>query len=543
MAQDPRAARPAAARPAPILRARAVALLAAAAVLAGCSAAGSAAPAASGTAVGGPVLEVESLVLNIGADQSRRNLAWSSATGEDQYVQLAKAADAAGGAFPAGVATTVAATSGGEDGGRHYHDATLAGLEEGTRYLYRVGSDAAGWSRTHAFTTGDFGAGHAFLLFGDPQIGAGELGTDSAGWASTVRRATDMFPGTAFLMSAGDQVNEASDEAQYAGFLAPGKLAELPLATTIGNHDAGSEAYDRHFNMPNSGTARDSRPEGDYWFRYNGALYINLNSNIEDNAAHAAFVREVIAEQGTDEQGSGPAWTIVTFHHSVFSVAHHATQAGILARREALAPVFSEAGVDVVLMGHDHVYVRSFLMDGTTPSRDRGELAGDLEPEEGEVLYLTANSSSASKFYSIKDRKFAYAAVRNQSKRANFTNVEVTDDVLTLTTYVLSGAAANATVSVLDRVALSKPDREAPSITAAATAAIARGGGFDPLEGVSASDARDGDLTAALRVSGRVLSSIPGEYRLVYAVSDAAGNTTRVLRTVSVAASSWPPRF
>jgi 3',5'-cyclic AMP phosphodiesterase CpdA len=292
--------------------------------------------------------------------------------------------------------------------------------------------------------------------------------------------------------------------------------------------------------MPNSGTDRGSgsRPDGNYWFRYNGALYVNLNSNIEDNAGHAAFLREVIAEHGTDA-----TWTVVTFHHSIYSVAHHSTKADILARREALAPAFSEAGVDLVLMGHDHVYVRSFLMDGTTPSRDPGELAGDLEPEEGEVLYLTANSSSTSKFYPMKDRKFAYAAVRDQSKRANFTNVEVTDEMLTLTTYALSGTPAGATVSVLDRIALSRPDHEAPTIAAEETAEVVWGGRFDPLEGVSARDARDGDLTAALRVSGRVLSGIPGEYRLSYAVSDAAGNTAEFVSTVSVVARSWPPRF
>ena len=119
----------------------------------------------------------------------------------------------------------------------------------------------------------------------------------------------------------------------------------------------------------------------------------------------------------------------------------------------------------------------------------------------------------------------------------------VTDDVLTLTTYALSGAAGNATVSVLDRVALSKPDREAPSITAGETADVAGGGRFDPLEGVSASDTRDGDLTAALRVSGGVIGGLPGEYRLVYAVSDAAGNAAELVRTVSVSRLSWPPRF
>ena len=32
--------------------------------------------------------------------------------------------------------------------------------------------------------------------------------------------------------------------------------------------------------------------------------------------------------------------------------------------------MFSQNGIDLVLMGHDHVYTRSMLMDGTTALKD-----------------------------------------------------------------------------------------------------------------------------------------------------------------------------
>src|SRR5699024_11405211 len=66
-----------------------------------------------------------------------------------------------------------------------------------------------------------------------------------------------------------------------------------------------------------------------------------------------------------------------------------------------LPPALSEAGLDVVLNGHDHIYTRTHLMKGNAPVVPAGLPAqGDiLYPEDDEVLYLTGNSSSGSKFY------------------------------------------------------------------------------------------------------------------------------------------------
>ena len=36
----------------------------------------------------------------------------------------------------------------------------------------------------------------------------------------------------------------------------------------------------------------------------------------------------------------------------------------------AFVPIFDELDIDVVLMGHDHVYCRTFIMDGLNPMTD-----------------------------------------------------------------------------------------------------------------------------------------------------------------------------
>ena len=67
--------------------------------------------------------------------------------------------------------------------------------------------------------------------------------------------------GVDFLFSAGDQVNTANNEGQYAGYLNDA-FSSLASVTTIGNHDSGSAAYNEHFNLPNESTEYGSTNAG-----------------------------------------------------------------------------------------------------------------------------------------------------------------------------------------------------------------------------------------------------------------------------------------
>lgn len=67
---------------------------------------------------------------------------------------------------------------------------------------------------------------------------------------------------------------------------------------------------------------------------------------------------------------------------------------------------------------------------------------------------------------------------------------------------------------------------------------INKGDSFDPMEGVSAFDFRNMDITKQLEVSGSVDNMVPGEYTLVYSVTDIAGRLSRGVRTITVLDSS-----
>ncbi|QCR42714.1 metallophosphoesterase [Curtobacterium sp. SGAir0471] len=394
--------------------------------------------------------QISDVVMTVGSDEGSRNLAWYSDSTSAEVAQLVPASSLVAGAFPESGATEVASTSGTATDGQQYHHATLDGLAPSTEYAYRVGSDTDGWSPVTTFRTGDGDGAYSFVFIGDAQIGAsGDADADTAGWNATLDVAERAFPDSEMIFSAGDQVNTASNEAQYEGFLSPDQLRRIPLVTNIGNHDVASLAYEQHFTLPNvsadHGKPDAARAGGDYWFTYGDTLYISFNSNDTDDAGHAEFAREVLAEHGDEAR-----WKVVTFHHSVYSTASHSDDSDIITRRADLPPALSALDVDLVLMGHDHVYVRSYLMSGTTPV-GTGAPAETVTPTGDEVLYVTANSSSGSKYYDIEPGPFDFAAVQNQEYTPNFTNVEVSDAAITMTTY------RSADVSVVDRVTLQKP--------------------------------------------------------------------------------------
>ena len=386
----------------------------------------------------------KSVILMIGSDETSRNLTWYANVEEAGSVQWAKQSDMQDGLFPAQYNEAAATSIAANDEGFYSNQATMTGLEENTTYVYRVvNGDTI--SQIYTFETGDFDDGYSFILAGDPQIGAGNTETDTVGWDETLDTAIAQLDPD-FLVSAGDQVNTNNNETQYTGYLNDA-LTYLTSVTTIGNHDSGSAAYNEHFNLPNESDSLGATTAGtDYWFVYDNTLFMVINSNNRSTAEHKEFMESAIA------QNPDVRWKTVVFHHSVYSTASHVNDGDIIERREELPPVMSELGIDVVLMGHDHVYTRTYMMNGTTPDDSRGVQSEVTNPEG--VLYLTANSASGSKYYDIAAPEAAYSAVMDQSYRRTITDIHVTDTSYTMTTYYMD------TMEVLDTFTINKIDTD-----------------------------------------------------------------------------------
>ncbi|HWH26631.1 MAG TPA: metallophosphoesterase family protein [Pseudolysinimonas sp.] len=429
------------------------------------------------------------VVLGVGANESQRIVTWYSSGDTAQSVQLAPTSALVSGQFPAGSATFSAigsaniATSGGFN--RH---ATLSGLTENTAYSYRVGSEG-NWSPTYAFATQSFDGAFDFLFFGDPQIGAsGNIAKDGAGWNDTLNVALGANPNAELLVSGGDQVETANTETQWDAFLAPDKLRQYPWAATIGNHDVGGKAYEQHLFTPNTdhtapyysnGNPASNTSGGDYWYIYKDVLFIDLNSNSYatsqgggGDAAHVSYVTDVVNQHGAEAK-----YTVLVYHHSIYSPADHAKDADNKVRRVDFPTTFSTLGVDLVLQGHDHAYSRSYeIKNGAKANPDEQPGAADVYTGPGGVVYVTANSASGSKYYDLtapdssgtsgagngadplKPSNYWYNSVENQEHVRSYVKVQVQNDQLVVQN-VRSGtcAAPNAAVE-LGKVPWCGPD-------------------------------------------------------------------------------------
>ncbi|MFI3246124.1 MAG: glycosyl hydrolase family 18 protein [Ferrimonas sp.] len=73
-----------------------------------------------------------------------------------------------------------------------------------------------------------------------------------------------------------------------------------------------------------------------------------------------------------------------------------------------------------------------------------------------------------------------------------------------------------------------------PVFSGVADATVTLGSTFDPMAGVSAQDAEDGNLTSKILVLGSVNTSVAGRYTLQYSVTDSANQTVQISRVITV---------
>ena len=369
-------------------------------------------------------------ILTIGKDGTERNFTWYANTKEKGKFEFAKL-NAEKDFKDAKVldATVIEKTN---LSGYSSNQVTLDGLEPDTEYMYRF-SNGDAVSEVKTFKTGGTGD-FSFFAAGDPQIGAGFEDEDEKGWDKTLKLLPELDPSASFLLSLGDQVNISDNERQYDAYINRDGFNGLTLAPIIGNHDSGNHAYTEHFKLSNVQEEGKTTAGSNYYYVYNNTLFICLNSNNRNYAEHKSTIKKAIAENPNVK------WKVVAFHHPPYTVASHALDGYISNMRSTLVPILKENKIDLVLNGHDHVYTRTHVMDGTKPiieweNGEEGKAPNEYVNPKG-IIYVTTNSASGSKFYDImQDKKFEYSAVKNQEKVPNISNVKVTDNSIEVTTY------------------------------------------------------------------------------------------------------------
>ena len=389
---------------------------------------------------------------------------------------------------------------------------TATDLKADTTYYYSYQKDGQ-WTAPEKYTT-DNGSKFSFIFVGDPQIGSSNelkgaateefynaqsaaVANDAFNWNTTLNQAMEKTGNKAsFVLSSGDQIqstkkkspNKAAwgSEIEYSGYLSPDVLKNLPVATTVGNHDADNANYTYHFNTANtSELGSNGKVGGDYWFKHDNALFIMLNTQDTNVEEHRQFIEQTVAANKDCK------WRIVTLHQDIYGSAEHSNEPEITNLRYQLAPIFEDNKVDVVLTGHDHAYSRTQILKGghkTTEYTDddfdpmldkdmdagenpdtvytaKGNIKADTtDPSEKAylnylnqvmdkdaiqqvtkkgttvfnptgILYMTAGSSSGSKYYDLVPRQQSYIANRWQQDVPTYSVIDITDTTFKINTY------------------------------------------------------------------------------------------------------------
>ncbi|MDK8625887.1 metallophosphoesterase family protein [Corynebacterium appendicis] len=392
--------------------------------------------------------------------------------------------------------------------GRSMH-ASISGLQPGLEYTYQLGSDMGGWSEPETFRVQPEGDSWSFLNFADAQIGVDlKVREQADAWRAAVKQATSNYPDSEFILHAGDQTEGwGSPTIQWEAFFSPEELRNYPVAMSKGNHEtyALPGYFDERRNFPNQ-----QGSSANYFFERNNALFVVLDSNesfSRDIQRHADFVRKTVTEHGTDKD-----WIIAVMHHAPYAQSSHAMKDSDVKRlREGLAPVFSEAGVDMVMSGHDHMYNRTHLMNGLTPTApDAYPASGDvLKPKAGEVMYVTTTTAGGGKYYNFHSpdgeehpQYTSYTQTRDtglqakeiaiwtQDKTPDYAVVEVDKNTLTMRTF---NVADN---SLVDEFTLDKSSTDRPAPGTRNPGVVTPGGAGE--EGSSgSSDNSSGEINAS----------------------------------------------
>lgn len=300
---------------------------------------------------------------------------------------------------------------------RTIHKAAVNNLLPGTEYVYRVGS-SGNYSAQGVFKTAEADPdSFTFLNITDTQGGSAK---DYSVWKNTLDQALSRFPDAKFLVHTGDMVDVGYLANQWDMFIgaAQNELLNLPILPVVGNHEAlnknktnyNTSNFTDRFNLPDSGIA--GVPAGTVYSVDYGGLHIavmNTQCGSGTYKKQAEWLKR-------DMSSSNKPWKVVALHRGPYGATYDTTDI-----RKAWVPAFDELGIDLVLQGHDHNYVRSYPMkNGKAVQNGKG------------TVYMVGNSGGV-KYYPLTKR--SWQAVDLQPKMPMYIAVSVNRTKMTISAY------------------------------------------------------------------------------------------------------------
>ena len=244
------------------------------------------------------------------------------------------------------------------------HRATMSQVAPGGRSAYQVGGDGQ-WSDVRIFHGGPAaGQAYRFTHFGDHGIAAGAVRAN--------RAIRDLAPD--WHLIAGDISYANGDQRIWDAwadqYSATG--GTIPTMAAPGNHEAKDfmgEAYRARFSFPNHGASYYSWVHGNVFLISTpaGAFFGDVDGAMEDIQHELLWMEQTLARAALLRATGQVDFIIVTQHFP--SYTDHRTRGPISPDRVVVAEqILQRYQVDLLLVGHDHMYQRSHPMAFGVPT-------------------------------------------------------------------------------------------------------------------------------------------------------------------------------
>jgi len=225
-------------------------------------------------------------------------------------------------------------------GVRNYHHMRLSGLSPATWYYYKV------------LPHGDIRTFKTFPLYADSFdfIVFGDTRTDSATHQSIIDKILEYAP--PLVIHTGDLVTSGGSGSDWRTFFntEDALLQGTYFIPVVGNHEKPYWPYDTFFALPDA--------EYFYSVDYGSMHIICLDTEMDLNGLQRDWL---INDLVSTKEDTSIKWIFVNSHRPPYSSGSHGSQMDV---RNAWCKIFEDYRVDIVFNGHDHIYERTYPING-----------------------------------------------------------------------------------------------------------------------------------------------------------------------------------
>lgn len=327
----------------------------------------------------------------------------------------------------------------------YQYSAGLDNLCESTKYYYRI-CDKSGSviGETYNFTTGCSHEDFKFIVLADSQ---GMTRYDYDVFIDVFREAVNTVNHSDFVLHLGDFVDDGNNE-NYWHWLLNSKLwAENTVVPLIGNHESRKgnlsdssfieDPISRHFYIENLPSKEVSK--GIYYsYVYNNCTFIVLDTNDLDSKGELNKHQYKWALKTAKRAKT--KWKILVTHKSPYSNGPHHNDSDVYKTGKQIINISYEAQIDLVIGGHDHVYVRTPILARSEECRCRRKkilrkkinYETFIDPDG--TLFIVPGTSGVKNY---KQNKYINIPIEKMMDidKPIYSSVEVTDNVIYYTSY------------------------------------------------------------------------------------------------------------